>query len=343
MVDERVVEFRDALRAGDAAAIVEAFDGFDAAVDTQEARERAVRDVARGIIARSPPDAQEHQSAQQFLRAVSDAQEARISAKYDFALYLQEGPSADRVADSVDRVIETTAAVEDAINAVRDDGRDLMVPPALSVTGPNDVEVASGEAFEAEYTVRNVGVSPAGGLDVAVEGPDLSATPGEIESLGPDETATVTVSGSVDETTERPLVLTVGAATVRSTVVVLDERSHLERALTIIEEIEAQIDALGDEKDGGSPQGGNASGLDGLREKLVTARERITEIMEALDGDTGRPVDKQIDAASRLMGAFVNQTHGLGNRQLADRTEALLAHDAGRAIDELRAAAEAYR
>lgn len=341
MTDDRIVDFRDALRDGDTAGAVDGFDGFDAAVDDQANRESALRDVARGVIARTPPDEPAHQAAQGFLRAVNDAQGARTKAKYDFALHLEGGPSAADVADRVDAVLDTTDAVETAAGDLREEADGIDLPPALSVTGPSALLVPKGTSIEAEYTASNVGVTPASDLDVTLDGYDgVSASPDAIDSLTAGADATITVSGPADETVEAPLVVSVGAESARTDLRVLDKAGFLDRALTVLDEVQQRLERVSDDADGK----GN-SDFRGLENKLRTARNRIEKLKkEAESGGgkgRGKSLDERIRSTMKLLGAFINQAEGLSPRQLSSQDAAVLAGDAGEVIDELETATRA--
>ncbi|WP_435320391.1 CARDB domain-containing protein [Haloarchaeobius sp. TZWSO28] len=359
MSDSRVVAFKESLVQGDTAAAIDRFDGFDDAVDEQERREGALRDVARGLIARTPPGDASHAAAQQFLRNVSTAQQARLKAKYDYALYLQGGPSAEAVADRVDTVITATETVDKAAERMRETGSDVPLAPALTLDGPRDVLAQVGSSIEATYTLSNIGTSAAGGLEVSLDGYDLSVAPSTVESLAPGESAEVTVSGTATEAASEPLVVSVGAQTARTGINILDGDGHLDRALLVLDDITDYLDAIApDESEqeetggnggkgkknksgtGANGNGGPSKGYNGLVEKVATAREQIETIRQQIESGDDESVETDIESVQRLMGAFINQTHGWGKTHLSDRSEALLAADAGRVIDELAAAAE---
>lgn len=339
MTDQRIVDFRDALRADDAGESIDGFDGFDAAVDEQAKRESVLRDVARGIIARVPPAQPLHQTAQQYLQAVADAQETRLKAKYDFALYLEDGPSADAVADRVDAVIETTDAVEQVGTELRESGGDIDLPPALGVVGPNAITVPKGGFIHAEYTATNLGTTSVSDVEVSLDGYDLSANPTTIDSLASGANAAVIVSGPADETAEAPLVVSVGSAVARTDLRIIDKAGYLERALAVLEDVANRVNDVA-ESDDGNKNGGKPD-LKGLQNKIKTVRKRIEKLADDVESGKRKGVDKRIRAIINLVGAFINQVHGLGNEQLSDRNESILSSDAAAVIDELAAATEA--
>ncbi|PSP80819.1 hypothetical protein BRC81_01665 [Halobacteriales archaeon QS_1_68_20] len=347
MTDDRILAFRDALRSGDSASAVDSFDGFDDAVDDQANRESALRDVARGVVARTPPDDPAHQAAQQFLQAVNQAQQARVKAKYDFALHLEGGPDADDVADRVDAVVDTTDAVDSAAGDLQDEAGDVDLPPSLAVTGPSALLVPKGTAIDAEYTAENLGVTEATDLAVTVEGYDVAVDPAAIDALLAGEATTLAVTGDADEAVEAPLIVTVGSETARTDLRVVDKAGFLDRALTVLDEVEERLDRV-DDDDGGNGKGGKGngkSGIQGLHNKVDTARKRIEKLIDRLEsggkGKGGKSVDNRIRSTMQLLGAFINQAEGLSGNQLSAQDAAVLAGDAGEVIDELDAATRA--
>lgn len=346
MTDNRIITFRDLLRNGDAAEAIDQFDEFDAAVEQQANRESALRDIARGIIARVQPDAPAHATAQQFLQTVTDAQQARIKAKYDFALYLQGGPSAESVADRVNDVISTTDAVEKTAEQMRNYGSEISLPSVLSLSGPGDITTTAGSTIEETYTVTNVGVSDANNVEVTLDGYELSIEPVSIDSLSPGDSVVLSVSGPASEVTEAPVVVSAGAASTRTGLNILDSNGHLDRALITISDIENHLGALseGDDKPKKKEKrNGKSKKYNGLKNKINEARKQIEIIQEQIKSTENESVSAELESVRELMGAFINQIHGLGKTHLSDRDEAVLASDATKVIDELAAAAQTVR
>lgn len=248
----------------------------------------------------------------------------------------------------------STEAVETAAERMRAAGADRSLPPALSLSGPSDITVSVGSAIDATYTVTNVGLSTATDIAVTLEGYDLSISPSSVESLPAGETAELTLSGVATEPTESLLVISAGAETARASLDVLDEDGHLDRALAIIGDIEDRLGRIADaaddnsspDKDKGKTKGKGknkpkgkdkrqSNGINGLQEKLTTARKRIEAVKSSASGS----VSNEIKSIQKLMGAFINQVHGWGKNNLSNRNEAVLTNDAGGVVDELAAAA----
>lgn len=364
MNDDRLTAFRDALREGDTAAAVERFDAFDDAIDAQATRESSLRTVARELITIVPPTQPAHKAAQQFIDRVATAEQARLEAKYSFGLHVENGPDAASVADSVDSVIQTTESVNEASEAVQTEARAIGgdFQPAYAVFGPTDRIVPLGSDVSVSYTVENVGAVAVDAKPVELDGYDLSVTPASTPELAPDETTTVTASGTADERAEAPLTLQVGSKVARTSFNVLAKRDFLDNALTVLGTIRDRLDRIGErsDDDGGNGNGngggngngngngggngngnGGQPGLQGLINKVETATTRIEKIIERLSSGKGRRADKRIGAVANLLGAFVNQVEGLSKQQLSSEDTAVLAGDAGRVIDRLETAIEA--
>lgn len=364
MTDDRILAFRDRLRDGDTAGAIEGFDGFDAAVDEQAARESALRDLARGVITRVEPGEPAHEAAQEFLRDVSTAQDARVKAKYDFALHLENGPSAESVADRVETVVETTAAVDEQADELRDRSGDVDLPPSLTVTGPGGVRVPKGEPVEAEFVAANLGVTAASDLSVRLDGYDLDVSPGAIDSLAAGEERALAVTGAADEAVETAVTVGVGSASASAELRVLDKAGFLEVALVVLGDVEERLARIRETADDdGGPGAGNGNGrgddgaepgLTGLENKLDTATQRVERLAERADGGgpgagngngngNGDSLDQRIRAVMNLLGAFINQVEGLEGGQLTGQDASVLANDATQVIDELALATRAER
>jgi len=336
MTNERIVEFRDALRDNDTTKVVELFDGFDDAVDSQEKREIALQNVARGLTARVATDEPANQTAQEFFMAVNKAQQARLETKFDHLLYLQGGQSAEAVAEKVDTVLSATEQVETLASELREYATDISLPGTLSLTGPSNIVAETGSAVDATYTVTNLGGSPIENVEVslAVEA-DLSIEPRSIASIEPGDNVSITVTGTVDEPTESPLIVSADEARARASLEVIDEDGYFERALRILDEIEEQLVLMSANDE--LPE----DALEGLGEKIETARTRINDVREDIGDRPGHALANRVQAIQNHLGAFINQVEGLSNAHLSDRAEAVLSSDAELAIEALAAAEQA--
>ena len=363
MTDERLTAFRDALRAGDTRAAVERFDAFDAAIDAQADRESALRSLASELVSRLPPTQPGHKAGQAFIEQVAAAEQARLETKYAFGLHVENGPDAASVADAADQVIETTEQVNDTSDQLRENADDVPVEfnPAYAVFGPGDQVVPLGSDISLSFTVENVGVTEVEPKSVEVNGYELAVSPERTPVLQPEETATITLTGTADERSEAPLTVQVGVETARVSLNVLAKQDFLENALTVLGTVRERLERIGDDADsgnggngnggngngnggnGGNGNGGNGNGnggqpgLPGLVAKIEQAESRI----EQLTTGNVRQVDKRIEAVIDLLGAFTNQVEGLSTQQLTNQDAAVLVSDADRAIETLETAIEA--
>ncbi len=337
MSDERIVAFRDALRDSDPTEVVERFDRFDAAIEDQEKREAALQNVARGLVAHVAADEPANQTAQQFFRTANKAQQARLEAKFDYLLYLQGGPSAEAVAQKVDAALSATEQVETIATQLRDYSLDISLPSTLGLTGPSSIIVEAGSVVDATFTVTNVGGSSAEDIEVGLTGEEnLSIEPRSIASIDPGKSVSITVTGTVDEPTESPLIVSADEASARASLEVIDENGYFERALRILDEIEEQLELLSadDDPEDDAPE----DVLEGLENKIQRAQTRIADVRGEIGNRPAHALANRVQSIQQLLGAFMNQIDGLSNAHLSDRTKAVLSSDAELAIEALAAA-----
>ncbi len=144
------------------------------------------------------------------------------------------------------------------------------------------------------------------------------------------------MTGTVDEPTESPLIVSADEASARASLEVIDENSYFERALRILDEIEDLLNGL---SAGNGPEDDlPKNALNGLENKIGTARTRIEDIREEIGRRPSNALANRVQAVQRLLGAFINQVQGLSNAHLSDRNEAVLSSDAELAIEALAAA-----
>ncbi|WP_440006373.1 CARDB domain-containing protein [Halomicrococcus sp. SG-WS-1] len=241
MSDDRVVAFRDAVGSGDTATAIDRFDDFDEALNDRQARESAVRDVARRILARSSQNPESAEAAKRYLEAVAEAQQARLQAKYDFLLYLKDGPSGSDVADKVDSVVSANESVRERETSMRQNSGDIALPTAVQVTGPSVRTVPLGESLDIEYEVVNVGLRGVSEVAIDVEGFDATAESSAIDALPAGKETTVTVSGTPKTSDETALKVTVDDSTAQTRVVPLDKAEYVERVGTQFEETKSEV------------------------------------------------------------------------------------------------------
>lgn len=290
MSDDRVAAFRDAVRSDDTAAAIAQFDDFDAALDDQQARESAVRDVARGLLARRSQNPEGAKAAKQYLEAVAKAQQARIEAKNNFLLYLKDGPSGTEVADSVDAVVSAHDSVRENETTMRQTARDVALPTTVQVIGPGVRTVPLGQSVEIDYEVANVGLRGISDVAVEVEGFGATADPSSIDKLSAGSETTVAVSGTPETSEETTLKVTIDDATAQTRIVPLDKAEYVDRIWTQFEETNSEIDeaaSLSRRTVGnGSGKGGKSTepfAKDGIEVKLqanvengrLTLREKV--------------------------------------------------------------------
>lgn len=244
MNDARIVAFRDALADGDHVSAIERFDDYDDALDSQSIRERALRNLARGIVAHTDADSSDNRAAQELVRVITDAQQARIKSKFEFMLYLEGGPDAEHVAGRVQDVLDAHESVATAEERIRSLDADVSLPVLLGLYGPRSLVVPKGTTFDATYTIENVGITDASDLDVLVQGYDVSVDPSTIESLAVDASADITVTGDADRAADTFLLVNVGSESSRTALVVLAKADYLDQTLAQLDRFEATLAEL---------------------------------------------------------------------------------------------------
>lgn len=337
MTDERVVAFRDALREGDHTDAIANFDGFAAAIDDRELREGAVRNLARAIMARTPSDAAANQAAKDYVRALADASNVRNEARLNFLMYLQDGPPAGDVAETVDGVVEAHRAIDEAEDAMRSERDDVSIPPVLVVAGGPRQRVTVGDTFEVAYEVENVGTAALSDVALSVEGLGASIEPQSVATLEPDEAVAATVGATADEPGTSTLLVRASAGDAaderRTPVEVLAAVDYVESAHRTVEEAREQIELIVENTD--RPH----EGILGLEEKLEVADERLAALeAELSDGEPANGTGGRLGSVINQLGAVINQARALEGRHLSGQVASRVAHDAGSAIDDLAAA-----
>lgn len=370
MTENGLVRLKRALEAGRVADALDLYDAAQSTIGDQESRERALQKLARGIIARTDSSAQANVAARQFTKTVGVADQARIGFHVGFASFAGGNLSADQLASKVNSVIDAHDTVDQRAETMVDAASGVSLPPTVGVFGPGDAAVPKGETVSLEFTAENLGTVDVTGLDVSVEGYDLSASPTTVESLTAGESTTVSVSGPASEAGSFSVAVRLAGESAGDTgtvgLTVLDRGDFLDRALETLHDLLETVRALsadssggnaggnggkggngGNGGNGGKNGGGNSSkngdgngGVAGLENKVRTAIDRIEKLRDGR-GANGKSVVERIESVRQLLDAFRNQTEALSGSRIPSQRAAVLRHDAGQAMSLLAMAAEA--
>lgn len=213
-------EFKERLRGGDKAAVVERHDEVAEAVDFLAAWEGARSDLARGIQARTGPDHPAHTRAEEFVETTVDTAEARLALPFDELATAAGSMSAEVMAEGIGELIEAHREMVVAAKEMAQHRHDVELPRLGALYGPDRAEQVAGEALEVRYLLENYGnqafrnirvkAQPAGPEDT-----DVTVEPARVEELEPGDTRTVTLSQPAESRADGMVELVVEGERVR--------------------------------------------------------------------------------------------------------------------------------
>lgn len=312
-------------------------------------REEAVLG-AEALAVRDRVDPTQGESAQpftSFVQTSSGTSMGRAGVMLGTRQFLLD-PGAGGASDlraQIDELREQEQAFLDAETEVRAalDNIDADLPAEL-VLSRGDIEdgpYVPGQPYELTATVANIGDDKAESVRIRVEAPDgVTASPGSLDlgTLGPDEewsnqfslTAasageyTVTVYAESDD-------LDTDSQTATFSVVGPDNISK--QALEVVRRAQTRL-GESDLKRGQAQS---------LQSKLETAETKIDQGRAQLKRGNHKRADNQFEAASRVLGAFLNtlESNGKPSRELTATTHTSLKNLAATAIDQLALAQRA--
>lgn len=340
LTDQRLQRFRDALAEGRIADALNQSDAANEALQDQEAVERAMRTIARGMIAKTGASSQASTTARRFIGAASDADQARIEFNIWFVAFVGGNVSAEQLLEKVDQVIDNHETVDERANQVRNQKSGVPLPLLLSLFGPDQEAVPKGSEVSIDFTLENIGARKITDIDVSVEGLDFDVTPTAIGRLAPDESASLTAFGVANQEAETQINVRAEADEVSAShqlaVLVLAKSSYIERALVDIDELKTKVEALRN-----TDTDVEENEIQGLLDKLTTADQQLKRILGDIE-DGRKPerrINNQIDGVIKILEAFKNQVNGLiDDSQLAKERGTIFLHDSQEVIEILGAA-----
>lgn len=361
MVRDTFASLRDALAADDPAEVDAVFGRLGDEMAVQRAREEGYVKQARAARGSREVGDAATAAALALQQQVGEVVAARGRVFTAVDNYLTGNLSAEEAAATVDGQLDRFDDLEQAAESFQAETENETLPPVLVLTGLETLAVPKGGAVEEQVTVRNVGGTELSDVSLSVETDpevDLSLSRDAVGSLSPDESATVSLSGTPSRDSEVRITATSGdlADGIDAALNVRDVREIVGDGLTDVFEILKRLraalsDAADESKDGanggkgggkgnrkgGGPEQGYEAKLEAVTKSLAKAFDRIE------DGDPEGSVHGKFDAAIEQTEAFVNHVEAQSGKQLPARAATQLVTDARALVATIEEAKAAER
>lgn len=263
------------------------------------------------------------------------------------AAYLSDPDEVDRgqVLEVTDTLRTRERELGDRADDVEDALEGITLPPAvelLAVDTPAGPHLKGG-TLQLHVVAANAGDGPAESVAVAVTDPDgVSVSPVSVDlgSLDGGSVETVAVDASLDAAGRYSVDVDLSSASAgtsaeTATFTVADKTDIVDDVGSSLEELARLVESADE-----VPAGLRRS----LAAKVDTAEKKVDDAHEFAEKDRAKQANNALDAASKALGALLNQVHGTGNGGnggLPDLFELRIVNLTERLIDLLTAAREA--
>ncbi|MCT9098204.1 CARDB domain-containing protein [Haloarchaeobius sp. HME9146] len=339
MTDDRLLAFQDALQRGATGEALDKYDGVETALNEQETTEEGVQVLARAVAQQTDPATQANQTAQQYMRAVTTAQQARLEFNVKFMSFVTDNVEPQTLAESIGAVIEAHETVDSVASKLRERADNVAVRPILAVSAPSQLTVPKGQTFSITVEATNLGTAPTDALDVTVSPDSVGVDPTQLPSLSGGDRVTISVSGRA--TADQPVPVEVNASnddigdTAGSVVTAVSKGDYLIEA---IEETDRLLEVVGnlesgagdDSKNGtkGKQNGGSNGGKSGLENKLETVRKRLEKVKTRVERGQTKSANEKLESVSSLVGTVATQADALGGKQIPEQRAGVVTAEA---------------
>lgn len=291
---------------------LETVDELQAAFAADRARTAADDTLATALRYRSDGDSPAAAAADAHHEAATELEQRRVELHEAIIGYVGGETPPTEVVGRIDATLGAHETLADEREALRDAAGGASIGTVLHLGPIEGFRVPKGDSVAVATELRNLGTDGTDSLKLTADADDTVSTelsPNSLAGLAAGEETAVGVDvGGLATGTARVRV-TVEGQTVESTtfrVEVLDKTDYLSEALSIAEQLLADVD--------GRTGPGNGASFQGLRNRLDEIVRRLERIRDRIDSDgtkgKSRGKDKSVD---NRIGAVSNRFESVAN------------------------------